>query len=108
MFLVTYAVSFCYFETLKRFIMCGNHFEHLELESQVIVIELVLDSHIEQKYQSVHPSSLYSQVKYVHVTTEKWPLVLHYRQNYWCIQIVVLHERWSLSLGGLWDRFYCM
>ena len=31
-----------------------------------------------------------------------------YKKNYWCIQIVVLNERWSLSSGGLRDRFYCM
>ena len=31
-----------------------------------------------------------------------------YKKNCWCIQIVVLNERWSLSSGGLWDRFYCI
>ena len=31
-----------------------------------------------------------------------------YKKNYWCIQIVVLNDRWSLSSGGLSNRFYCM
>ena len=41
MFLVT-----CFFLQLA---ICDNHYEHLELESQVIVIELLLDNHIGQK-----------------------------------------------------------
>ena len=29
------------------------------------------------------------------------------KKNYWCIQIVVLRERWSLNSGVSDDRFYC-
>ena len=31
-----------------------------------------------------------------------------YKKNYWCIQIVVLQERWSLNSGVSDDRFYCI
>ena len=30
-----------------------------------------------------------------------------YKKNYWCIQIVVIQERWSLNSGVSDDRFYC-
>ena len=108
---------------MVRFALCGNDFEHIELKSsQVIVIELTVIGYwtVMLVKKSANLCFWVVFIQYAPVTTKSglwsyivgWSVIsgwintrkLLLHPNYG----LKLYERWSLSSGGPWDRFYCI